>query len=184
LSELGGPDADSLPWLAAGIRGVPRDREWDAVATVDLPELSGGSLGDLELRVRADGTAAPPGGAVPPEAVERVLAALRGAIEPPYLVLAVRQDERTWSLGATALSAEPIDLPPALAAGSIELVVSPDGDVTAYADGEPVANGPEKPELTAAFEMLERTAAERFKSYVARAERVGVDRWEVTVDPL
>jgi hypothetical protein len=184
LSDLGGPDADSLPWLAAGIRGVARNREWDAVATIELPELSAGSLGELELRVRADGTPAPTAGGVPPEAVERVLAALRGTIEPPYMVQGVRQDEVSWSLGAIALSAQPIDLPHGLAAGSIELVLSPDGDVTAYADGERVASGPGNPELTAALEKLERTAAERFKSYVARADRVGVDRWEVTVDPL
>jgi hypothetical protein len=184
VSDLGGPDADSLPWLVAGVRGLARAREWDAVATVDVAELRGSRLGELELRVRADGTAAPAASEVPPEAVDRIIAALAGSVEPPYVVQAVRQSEVTWSIGATALTAEPVDLPAALSADSIEVVVAPDGDVTAYADGEPIEGGSTDPDLTAALEMLERMGSERFECYVARAERVGADRWEATVDPL
>jgi hypothetical protein len=183
VSDLG-PDPDSLPWLAAGVRGVARDREWDAVETVDLAELRERPLDELELRVRADGTAAPAASGVPPEAVDRIVAALAGSVEPPYLVQAVRKSEITWSLGAIALAAEPLDLPAGLSADWIEVVMAPDGDLTAYADGEPLEATSMDPDLTAALEMLERLGSERFECYVARAERVGADRWEVTVDPL
>jgi hypothetical protein len=184
MSDLGGPDPDSLPWLAAGVRGLARDREWDAVATVDLVELRESRLGELELRVRADGTPAPAAADVPPEAVDRIVAALGGLVEPPYVVRGVRQSEIAWSLGATALTAEPVDMPAGLSADWIEVVVAPDGDITAYADGEPLEAGSMDSDLTAALEILERLGSERFKCYVARAERVGADRWEVTVDPL
>lgn len=80
---------------AAGIHGLHRLREWDAVATVevDLP----GSI--VHFAALADGTLVveedvPDGALVPlAEAVEATLQA-------PYRATGVRQDESIWAVGA------------------------------------------------------------------------------------
>ena len=67
-------------------------------------------------------------------------------------------------------------------ATSVEVVVAPGGDRSLLVDGEEVVNP--DPAWEPAVHELERRGRKRFQSFVARADRVGEDRWELTVDPL
>lgn len=80
---------------ATGIHGIHRQREWDAVATIEA-ELPGdvvdfAALPDGTLIVEQD----VPDGALTPfaDAVEPTLA-------PPYRARGVRQDEAVWAVAA------------------------------------------------------------------------------------
>ncbi len=80
---------------AAGIHGIHRQREWDAVATVEA-ELPGervnfAALPDGTLIVEED---------VPDDALVPVAEAVEASIAAPYRAIAVRQDERIWAVGA------------------------------------------------------------------------------------
>ena len=81
-------------WLAAGITGLPRQREWDAVATV---EASGAPGEEASFVALADGTfvveAAPDDFDPVPLA-----AALEPRIAPPYRAVAHRRPE-VWAVG-------------------------------------------------------------------------------------
>lgn len=83
---------------AAGIHGVHRQREWDAVATVEADvagdRLEFAALPDGTLVVDADVAEGAP--APFADAVEESLA-------PPYRAVAVRQDERIWAVGANRI---------------------------------------------------------------------------------
>jgi len=85
-------------WLEAGITGLARQREWDAVATSDAP----GTAGDeAEFVALAEGQlliGRSPDGFDP----EPLAVALEGAIDRPYRALAVRHPE-LWTVGATAI---------------------------------------------------------------------------------
>jgi hypothetical protein len=80
---------------AAGIHGIHRQREWDAVATVeaDLPgeRVNFAALPDGTLLVEED---------VPDGALVPVADALEATLAAPYRAVAVRQDERIWAVGA------------------------------------------------------------------------------------
>ena len=80
---------------ATGIHGIHRQREWDALATAEA-ELPGDRL---EFAALPDGTLV-----VEIEVADDALAPLADAVEssltPPYRAAAVRQDERTWAVGA------------------------------------------------------------------------------------
>jgi len=173
-----------LGQLPTGVTGIPRLPEWDAVALVEVPELEGSPLGELELD-------APPGGgldvraddAVPREALERLAAELDARLPRPYEALAVRRDGRLWAVGANAVRlGEPLELGD-LPARTVELVRAPAGDTTLSVDGEDVDRGDEAPWAAAAAELA-RVGSERFESFVARADRGTDGRWHVTVDPL
>jgi hypothetical protein len=78
-----------------GIHGVHRQREWDAVATVEA-ELPGDRL---EFAALPDGTLI-----VEEDVADGALSPLADALEesltPPYRALAVRQDARIWAVAA------------------------------------------------------------------------------------
>jgi hypothetical protein len=80
---------------AAGIHGIHRQREWDAVATVEA-ELAGdrvdfAALPDGTLVVESD---------VPDGALSPLADAVEQSVAPPYRAVAVRQDDRVWAVGA------------------------------------------------------------------------------------
>ena len=80
---------------AAGIHGIHRQREWDAVATVET-DLAGDridfvALPDGTLVVETD---------VPDDALTPLAEAVEESVSPPYRVVAVRQDGRVWAVGA------------------------------------------------------------------------------------
>jgi hypothetical protein len=154
-------------WLAAGITGLARQREWDVVATVDGP----GTVGDEAVFV-----ALPDGRLVveegPPGFSPVLLAkALADSIEMPYRALAVRRPE-LWVVGASAL--EVIELGLDLRGHVVE-VVRDDSGVSVRVDGMPSLHP--VPEL-------ERRGESRSPTYVARASRLGGTLFEVEVEPL
>ena len=156
-------------WLEAGITGLPRQKEWDAVATSDAPGTTGDeaefvALSDGRLLVDSGPEGFDPG----PLAV-----ALEGAIERPYRALAMRRPE-IWAVGANVI--ETARLEPDPRGNDLELTW--DGAALALvADGMPA-----DPSGVAA---LERLAVEREDgSYAAHATRLDGDLWEVLVLPV
>lgn len=180
------PPRDVLTFrnVPTGVTGIPRLREWDAVAAVELPELEGGSLAEFEFRAPPEGPLEAPGPEVPGEALARLQAVLDEQVERPYEGRAVRQEGRRWTAGARGSRAgESVELPGPVPDASLEVVRTPDGDLLVQADGEPLtedgAGG-----FAAAVAELERLGAARFESFVARADRDEGGSWRVGVDPL
>ena len=173
-----------LGQLPTGVTGIPRLKEWDAVALVELPELEASTLAELELEAHPDGElAAQADERVPREALERLAAELDGRLRRPWEALAVRRDARLWAAGANAVRlGDPLELGD-LPATRVELVRAPGGDTTLSVDGEELDPGEEGPYEAAAAELA-RAGSARFESFVARADRGTGGRWHVTVDPL
>ena len=156
-------------WLEAGITGLPRQKEWDAVATSDAPGMVGDeaefvALSDGRLLVDAG-----PDGFDP----EPLATALEGAVERPYRALALRREEH-WAVGASAI--ETVRLDPDPRGDDLELTW--DGSTLSLAaDGMPA-----DPSGAAALERL--AAAREDGSYAAHAARLDGDLWEILVLPL
>jgi hypothetical protein len=181
------PPKDVLEFLRfpAGISGIPRVREWDAVVIVELPELERSQIGEIEVVAPDSGDvlvhADEP---VPHRVGERIAAALDEELDRPYEVLAVRQDELRWSAGARMLrGGTTLDFPPGVPATSLELALAPDGAVELRADGE-IVDPALSPLFAGAAAELERHGRARFQFFVARADKVGGGAWQLTVDPL
>jgi hypothetical protein len=145
-----------------GIHGVPREREYDAVVTVEAPDVDGAGARFVTL---ADGT-------LLVEEGDGDFAALADAIEqemkPPYRALATRRGETQWAVGAHQLRV--VELPEP---GGDEVELALHGDErTLVIDGERVFGTiPELERLTDGDSVI-------------RAARLDGDAWEVRVDPL
>ena len=156
-------------WLAAGITGIPRQREWDAVATADAPGTPGDevqfvSLPDGRLVVESEPVAFDPA---------PLADALAASLAPPYRALGVRRDE-LWAVGARAIEVERLDPNPR--GSDLELIW--DGSTLALvADGMPA-----EPSAATALEHLARSRQRG--SYAAHAHRLADDLWEILVLPL
>jgi hypothetical protein len=154
-------------WLEAGITGLARQREWDAVATADAP----GAPGDeAEFVALTDGRLlvdAGPDGFDP----QPLAAALEGAIERPYRALAMRRPEM-WAIGARSIGL--LELERDLDGDAVELIRNAEG-LTLRVDG--------LPSLTHLPE-LEELGAARFPTFVVRAQRLEGKFFEVEVEPL
>jgi hypothetical protein len=157
-------------WLAAGITGLARGREWDAVATlrVGRPPAE-----DVVFVALADGTFVV-------ESSDEVdpapfAAALRDALAPPYRALAVRRPE-LWAIGAVAIEIERLDPNPR--GNELQLTWGGGGsDLELTIDGVPAD--------PAQALALERVASGRVGgAYAAHAHRVRDDLWEVSVHAL
>lgn len=156
-------------FLPAGVTGLARRREWDAVETVDAPgspgqEMAFVALEDGRLVLETGSTEIEPG---------PFAAALDGSIEPPYRGLALRRED-LWVVGASAI--EVAHLGPSTYGDDLGLTW--DGEsLELVADGEQV-----DPSTAPA---LERYAKERRDGpYAASAHRLVGDVFEVTVFPL
>ncbi|MGH3134659.1 MAG: hypothetical protein ACRDNY_13145 [Gaiellaceae bacterium] len=152
-------------WLPAGITGIPRQREWDAVATTAAPATSGDEVEFVALpdgRLLGDDADATP-----------FAAALEGLIEVPYRAVAVRREE-LWAVGARRIEVAQLDPNP----DGDDLELTWDGASHALAvDGAPAG-------LSRAT-ALERLAASRVRGrYAAHAHRLEGDLWEIHVLPL
>jgi hypothetical protein len=169
-------------WVEAGVSGVPRGREWDVVAVVEVPELEGSQLSELAFARLADGRVGSAGGELPPAALERLSAAVEESLEPPYEARALRRGTREWSVAGRTAHLQPVAVPPSLPADALVLAVGPDGERLLFADGEEQENP--SAALAAAAAELERRGRERYPSFVARAERLAPGFWVLTVDPL
>lgn len=156
-------------WLAAGITGLPRQREWDAVATVTAP----GAPGD-----EAQFVALPDGRVLVEEAREDfdtapLVAALDGSIDPPYRAVARRRQD-LWAVGAASI--EVVRLSPDPRGDELEL--SFDGEeASLLVDRMPAGPGSAEP-LRSLAESREDGA------YAAHAHRLADDLWEVLILPL
>lgn len=155
-------------WLAAGITGLQRQREWDAVATLEGEGAPGDevefvALADGTFVLESDGSA----DAAP------FAAALGDEIERPYRALAVRRSE-LWAVGAVAIEAERLDPDPR----GDELELTWNGSELELT----IDDLPADPARGAA---LERIAAARVSgAYAAHAHRLRDDLWELSVLPL
>ena len=146
----------------AGIHGIPRERQYDAVATTDAPEAQGDSARFVGLE----------DGSLLIEEGEGDLTVLADAIEQevarPYRATAVRRGETTWAIAAHRLRV--VELPES-GGDDVELVLKGD-EKTLVVDGN--RSFGTMPEL----EQLADGDA------VIRAARLDGTLWEVRVDPL
>jgi hypothetical protein len=145
-----------------GIHGVPRQREYDAVVTVDAPDVEGSTARFVGL----------PDGSLVIEEGEGDLSALAEAIErevvAPYRATAIRRGETQWAVAAQGLRV--VELPEP-GGDEVELVIKGD-ERTLVVDGN--RSFGTLPELE---ELADRDA-------VIRAARLEGALWEVRVDPL
>jgi hypothetical protein len=169
----------------AGITGIPRLREWDAVVLVELPELEASPLNEFELSAPVGGEAlARADEPLPRRMLERVADALDTEVDRPYDALVVRKDRRRWSAGARAIRlGDAIELPAGFPASSLEVVRTPAGALETRVDGAEIdpALAPLVVDVVAA---LDRRGRQRFESFVARADKVGEGLWQLIIDPL
>jgi hypothetical protein len=168
LAEEGGlvERAAGPPYTGAipetGIHGIPRERQFEAVATADAPNLEGDKarfvgLEDGTLLVEeGDGELTPLA-----EAIEQ-------EISRPYRATAVRRSDATWAVGAHRLRA--VELPEP-GGDEIELAIL-DGAQTLIVDG--IRSFGTIPELMALAD----------RDCVIRASRLDGNLWEVRIDPL
>ncbi len=149
----------------AGIHGLQRLREWDAVVTVDAPPLRGDraqfvALPDRTLLVEeGDDDVAP------------LAEAVEAQLEPPYRAEAVRRHETLWAVAARAIEV-------------VQLYEDPGGDEVTLTvrDGERelLVDGARTFGSLSALERL----AEGHNAFAVRASRLEGDLWEVEVSPL
>lgn len=154
-------------WLAAGITGLQRQREWDAVATVE----GAGNPGDeVEFVALAGGSFLLESASGDPAAFA---SALGESIEPPYRALAVRRPD-VWAVGAVTIEVERLEPDPR----GDELELTWNGSALDLTIDELPAD----PVRAAA---LERIASARVDgAYAAHAHRLTGDLWELLVLPL
>jgi len=153
-------------WQVVGIHGIPREREWDAVASAEAPELPGDSVEFVAL---------PDGSLVVDEDVpDGTLAPLAEALSlpPPYHAFGLRQDADIWSVAAKRVQV--VEVPEHVEGDELQLVVT-DEARTLVVDDMP---------SSASIPSLEAFAAEQFGSFVLHASRLDDVLWEVTVIPL
>ncbi len=171
LEQGEAPPEDDRPLIGGtretGVHGIARRREWDAVATVDAPDLKGDLVsfdvlpdrtvlveeeqGDAELGPLAD-------------AIER-------EVQPPYRAQAVRQGRELWAVAARTMEA--VELKDQ-GGEAIELTKRGD-ERTLIVDGR---------REFGSIPQLDSIASLRHADYVVRAERLDGDWWEIRVDPL
>ena len=145
-----------------GIHGIPRERQYDAVATTEAPDAVGDSARFVGLE----------DGSLVIEEGDGDLTALADAIEHeiarPYRASAVRRGETTWAIAAHRLRV--IELP------------EPGGD-----EIELVLNGEEKTLVVdgnRSFGTMPELEQLADGNAVIRAARLDGTLWEVRVDPL
>jgi hypothetical protein len=146
-------------WDASGIHGLHRVREWDAVVTVDAPELKGDrasfvvlSGGDLVVEEGPDG-------------IVPLATALERELHPPYRAEAVRRDDALWAVAGRRIEVVEV---PGVAGEELELTAH-GGERTLLVDGERAFGG---------VPALERPG------HVVRARRIDGDLWEVETTAL
>jgi hypothetical protein len=157
---------DVAPWNQAGVHGVPRPREWDAVVTVEA-ELTGDAVNFVAL---ADRTLIVDEN-VPDDALTPLADAVESQLNPPYRAQATRRGERLWAVGARKIDVARVT--DEIGGDTVELAVQ-DGERTVLVDGA-LALG--------SFASLEALAS-GMASYVIRADRLDGDLWEIAVLPL
>lgn len=161
-----GPLDPGQHWLETGITGLARQREWDAVVSVEAPGSPGDEAGFVAL---SDERLVPddPGSSID---LAPFAAALGGALDRPYRALAVRRPE-LWVVGASTIEVVGLDPDP----GGDDLELTSDGTSLTFAiDGVPADPG--------RGDALARIASERERgAYSAAAHRLDGNLWELLV---
>ncbi len=154
-------------WLEAGITGIARPREWDAVVTVEAP----GEPGDeAEFVALPDGRLLVESGPVGIDPAP-LAGALASSLAPPYRAVARRRPE-LWAVGACAIDV-------------VELEDDPGGDVVELvADASGVSLRVDTVHSFAKLPELEELGRGRYRTYVVRAQRLSGRLFEVEVEPL
>jgi hypothetical protein len=169
VQDLAGPLDPRHPfWQVAGIHGVARAREWDAVVAAEAPDVPGE---ELDFVVLEDGTVVVDED-LPDEALSPLADALDESLEAPYHAFAHRREGDVWV--AAAIVVDVIEVPEEIAADAVE-IVSRDGEHMTVVGGELVDER---------IESLEALAEEDFESYFLEATRIDERFWEVTVNAL
>jgi hypothetical protein len=172
-----GPDeplapVERIPLLQAfreaGIHGLHRQRQWDAVATAEAPELPGEELDFVTL---PDGTLLVEDD-VPDGALSPLADALEQELTAPYRAHAVRREGDVWGVAANRI--EVVEVREAVEGDTVSLAVQ--GEERTLLVGERPAWGD--------VPTLESFAAQRHRDYVVHAERLDGDLWAVKVNPL
>jgi hypothetical protein len=158
-----GPPVPGVP----GYHGVQRPRRWDAVVMAEAPGLPGN---EVTFVVLEDGSVVLDE-ELPEPAVEPIAEELDQVLDAPYRVEAVRRHGDVWA--AAARRVDLIELPEA--EGEQLTLTMQDGTKSLSVDGHSEFGS---------IPELERFAAERYDSYVAEANRLDGDLWEVRVNPL
>jgi hypothetical protein len=154
---LGSPGEDRrAPWDKAGIHGVHRPRQWDAVATVEA-DVAGDEARfvvlDREIVIEEG-----------PDDVEPLAEAV--SLEPPFRAEASRAGEQLWSVGARTIDV--VELP------------GQGGDELEY-----VVRGDERElRVDGARTFGTLPNLEREGDHVVRARRLTGELWEVESSPL
>jgi hypothetical protein len=168
LSASAPEPVDTTPkWGEVGIHGLQRPRQWDVVVTARAPDLEGKKT---EFSSLPDGLLIIDEG-VRAEDLEPLILAVESELEPPYRAEAVLQHDHTWAVAARAVDL--LELP-GVEGEELTLTLQ-DGVKSFVLDGhEEFGTVPE----------LERFALERYNSFVAVANHLDGDLWEVRVNPL
>ena len=111
-------DPEHPLWRIAGIHGIPRAREWDAVLTAIAPELPGDEADFVAL---PDGTLYTDDD-LPDDALAPLADAFDGLLDAPYHAFALRQEEDVWS--AAALRVDVVEVPEDVDGDQVDLVVN------------------------------------------------------------
>jgi hypothetical protein len=153
-------------WQVVGIHGIPREREWDDVASAEAPGLPGD---EVEFVALDDGSLV-----VDEDVPEGTLAPLADALSlpEPYHAYGLRQSEDVWSVAAKRVQV--VEVPEDVPGDELQLVVSEERRTLIVDDAESKASIP----------SLEAVAAGQFGSFVVDASRLDDLLWEVTVIPL
>ena len=167
--DLAGPlDPDHPLQQIAGIHGVPRPREWDAVASAEAPGVPGD---ELEFVVLDDGTLIVDED-VPDGALTPLAEALESSIQPPYHAYARRRGQDVWAAAAFVVNV--VEVPEELPGDTVSISVQ-DGQRTSVVGDQHYGNR---------IQSLEQFAEANFEAYVLEATRLDGSLWEVTVNPL
>jgi hypothetical protein len=157
--DASAPRAPRAPWDAAGIHGIQRPREWDAVLTVEAPAIEGDRARFVALS--RDVLLIEEG----PDHVEALATAVEGRLAPPFRAEGVRRRGGLWAVAARSI--ETVHLP-GVAGDEIELSIH-NGERSLVVDGSPVFG---------TIPELERP------EHAVRARRLDGETWEVAVDAL
>jgi hypothetical protein len=152
--------------METGIHGVPRQRQWDAVVTVEAEGVVGDTvhfvaLPDDTLLVEEEVDAEP------------LASALDDAVDPPYRAEAVRRSETQWAVGIRQI--EVFDLGEDSPQGQDLTLTWRDGSHELLVDGN---------QEFGSVPALDRFAEGRGGSYVVQGHRLVDNLWEVRVSPL
>jgi hypothetical protein len=157
-----------MPSDLLAMHGIPREREWDAVASAQAPDLPGE---ELEYVALADGTLVVDED-VPDGALVPLADALEGQIAAPYHGYAFWKEDDVWTVAAKRVQV--VEVPEDVPGDEIALAVN-DGNRSMAVDGE---------ESRTEIPSLETFASQQFGSFVLHASRLDDTLWEVTVLPL